>query len=518
MKIRTLLYPLSLLAAAMTMTACSSEIDESIAGTTSDDSPVTGTFQVSVDASADGAQTRALSVGGDTGNSLFTNWDSNDVVEVVKDGTTVGTLTPDLSSGNNSAYATLTGTLTGTFAVGDALKLCYIAKDFAYSGQDGTLAKVSSSYSYMSADVTVQEIGKASGNINDGSTKYLTLSDAAFAHEQAYLDLTFTDYGGSPIEVKKLEIWAEGNKVVNTISGGTRTYATEASPLVIERSSDKVSSKMFLALRDENGAANTYHFKATAEDGTIYTYEGSKNLTNGQFYTGTVAMTDGRGVDIGLYVGGKSSGKKLLWAKTNVGATTETDAGLYFAWGDITGRSGAVSSGTTAADGYSFNWTNYRYANGGWNKLTKYCNNSSYGNGGFTDELTTLVPSDDAATANWGGSWRMPTYDELNALLATKSDTENYSWEWMTNYKGSGANGYLITYKVIGNSIFLPAAGRRNNTDVDDVGEYGHYWLSSLNSYDPYYARNLRFYNGFALMGNYYNRYNGFTVRPVQGN
>ena len=516
MKIKTLLYPLSLLVAAMTMTACSSENDENIAGTISDNSSQTGTWQVIVNASADGAQTRALSVGGDTGNSLFTNWDSNDEVKVYKDdGTYVGTLTPDLSNGNNSAFAKLTGTLTGTFAAGDPLKLYYIGKDFSYSSQDGTLAKVSSSCSFMAADVTVQEIGLASGEIKDGSTKYLTLSDATFAHEQSYLDLTFTDDVGSPIAIKKLEIWAEGNKVVNTISGGTTTYVTEADPLVIDRGTDPALSRMFIALRDDNGAANNYHFKATATDGTIYFYEGSKNLAKGQFYTGTVAMAGG-GMDIGLFVGGASSGKPLLWAKMNVGATTETDPGLYFAWGDVTGRDGSKSSGSTAADGYSYNWTNYRFGNGLENKLTKYCYDSSYGNGGFTDALMTLVPNDDAATYCWGGKWRMPTAAELNALAATKSNTTDYSWEWKTNYKGSGTYGYLITYKVNNSSIFLPAAGNRRDANVNDDVGYGYYWSSSLSTSTPIHAHFLEI-GGDANIGQT-DRYVGYTVRPVLGN
>ena len=253
--------------------------------------------------------------------------------------------------------------------------------------------------------------------------------------------------------------------------------------------------------------------------GQIYTYKkaGALSLEINNYYQSTVALSDG--VDIGLFVGGESSGPKLLWAKMNVGAETETDAGLYFAWGDVTGRSGAVSSGYTAADGYSFNWVNYTHANGDQKKLTKYCNNSEYGNGEFTDELTTLVPDDDAATANWGGSWRMPTYAELNALLATKNDTENYSWEWKTNYNGSGMRGYLITYTVNGNSIFLPTTGYRQLTDVFPATfGSGYYWSSTLysDSDNPSLAWSINFRNNEASMDCSFPRYSGFTIRPVK--
>ena len=124
-------------------------------------------------------------------------------------------------------------------------------------------------------------------------------------------------------------------------------------------------------------------------------------------------------VDLGLYVGGADSGKKLLWADRNIGATSVTDYGLYFAWGDVIGRSGAVSSGINAADGYSFSWTNtpYNYGSDSFS-ATKYTS---------TDGKTKLENCDDAAYMNWGGKWRMPTKEEMDKLVAlTKS--------WITDY------------------------------------------------------------------------------------
>ena len=101
------------------------------------------------------------------------------------------------------------------------------------------------------------------------------------------------------------------------------------------------------------------------------------------------APADVQAVDLGLPSG-------LKWASCNVGATTPEGYGDYFAWGE-----------TATKKDYS--WATYKHANGDKNKLTKYCTDASYGNDGFTDDKTTLDPEDDAATANWGKEWRMPT-------------------------------------------------------------------------------------------------------------
>ena len=100
-------------------------------------------------------------------------------------------------------------------------------------------------------------------------------------------------------------------------------------------------------------------------------------------------------VDLGLPSG-------TLWATTNVGAEKPEDYGLYFAWGETTGYTGDTN------DGYLFDWASYKWCNGDYNQLTKYCYDISSGYNGFTDTLTELEPEDDAAYVNWGPDWRMP--------------------------------------------------------------------------------------------------------------
>jgi len=192
-------------------------------------------------------------------------------------------------------------------------------------------------------------------------------------------------------------------------------------------------------------------------------------------------------VDLGLPSG-------LLWATCNVGADTPEAYGDYFAWGETTTKT-------------TYNWSTYQYCMGSNTTLTKYCNNSSYGYNGFTDNLTTLLPEDDAATANWGSGWRMPTKEEWQELLDNTTNT------WTQQ---GGVNGWLFT-AANSNSLFLPAAGNRRDDGLDDAGDWGYYWSSSLGTNNPRYAWYFTFGSGSCnmLSGN---RRGGYTVRPVREN
>ena len=186
-----------------------------------------------------------------------------------------------------------------------------------------------------------------------------------------------------------------------------------------------------------------------------------------------------------------------LWATCNVGANAPEEYGDYFAWGETTTKE-------------IYNWSNYRYGNSFfygedecWT-LTKYCNRSDIGNNGYTDTLTTLQAIDDAATANWGAGWRMPNKDELNELR------NNCTVTWTTQ---SGVNGRLFTGPN-GNSIFLPAAGRREDDIIRYDGSYGYYRSSSLDIEDPNGAWFIEFcMYDYDIGGS--DRFCGYPVRPV---
>ena len=182
-------------------------------------------------------------------------------------------------------------------------------------------------------------------------------------------------------------------------------------------------------------------------------------------------------------------GLSVKWATCNVGANAPEEYGDYFAWGETQPKT-------------TYDWSTYKWCNGSYDTQTKYCTDSYYGT---VDNKTQLELSDDAARANWGGSWRMPTTEEQQELI------NNCTWTWTTQ---NGVNGYKVTSKKNGNSIFLPAAGYRSGSSLYYAGSYGNYWSSSLYTDGPNSAYGLYFdsdgvgwYNG--------NRYCGQSVRPV---
>ena len=155
---------------------------------------------------------------------------------------------------------------------------------------------------------------------------------------------------------------------------------------------------------------------------------------------------------------------------SDVRVTTYTPEGYgdYFAWGE-----------TQPKDYYD--WSTYRWCNGDYDQLTKYCTISGYGYNGFTDNLTTLLPEDDAATASWGDGWRMPTQAERQEL------SNNTTKAWTTQ---NGVNGRLFTASN-GNSLFLPAAGCRWVGELYNAGGDGGYWSGSHGSALPNPARQI---------------------------
>ena len=175
----------------------------------------------------------------------------------------------------------------------------------------------------------------------------------------------------------------------------------------------------------------------------------------------------------------------------NVGATTETDYGYYFQWGDIVDKSNAYCS-----------WSSYKHCNGSSTTLTKYNNSTSYGEN--PDGKTTLEPEDDAATQIMEGDWRMPTKDDFQELI---DETTN---EWT---KVNGVNGYKFTGSN-GNSIFIPAAGYRNSSSFDSRGFSCYIWSSSPDATDPRTALMLFFSSTYIYTTNFTRSF-GLPVRGV---
>jgi len=199
-------------------------------------------------------------------------------------------------------------------------------------------------------------------------------------------------------------------------------------------------------------------------DGTCLTY------TRGKVY---------EAVDLGLSV---------KWANMNIGASAPEEYGDHFAWGE-----------TTPKDTYS--WETYKWCNGSYNSLTKYCDISSLGT---VDNKSVLELEDDVAQACWGESWRIPTVDEWNELI------EKCSRQWTTQ---DGVYGQKVTGPN-GNSIFLPAAGYRYESSLNKAGSEGDYWSSSLSTDFPHLGSYLTFNSNIFHMSSSY-RPGGESVRAV---
>ena len=192
----------------------------------------------------------------------------------------------------------------------------------------------------------------------------------------------------------------------------------------------------------------------------------------------------------------------LKWATMNIGATSPEQAGLYFAWGETQGYT-AEQVGSGEGQKY-FGWEDYKYGNGtsspGATGMTKY--NS-------TDGLTTLDAVDDAAVANWGGSWRMPTTADFQALGAAV----NTAWTQVNN-----VYGILCTDKTDSSkTLFFPAVGACNNGSAKSVGNTGYYLSSSLSTRGKLDAGYLLFRSNNTTWNNTGYRYYGRVVRPVIG-
>ena len=183
-------------------------------------------------------------------------------------------------------------------------------------------------------------------------------------------------------------------------------------------------------------------------------------------------------------------GLSVKWANMNVGAKKSSGFGTYFAWGE-----------TKPKEYYS--WNTYAWSRGNTQFLTKYST---------TDRRTQLAISDDAARANWGGEWRMPTVAEYEELI----NPANCSWEWTNK---DGVNGYKVTSKKTGKSIFFPITGCRFFGEVQFRAINGIYWTSSLYSTNPNKAWCLEF--NFEDVSVYYgnlssNRFSGRCIRAVR--
>lgn len=212
--------------------------------------------------------------------------------------------------------------------------------------------------------------------------------------------------------------------------GRTRIWATLAAVVVV------IGAIFFLSLHHPREKRVVAQLPAAVSSGPV-----------------TGEVEGHRWVDLGLSV---------KWAECNVGASVPGDFGTYFAWAEVSKKK-------------YYTWENLKYWDASTQLFSKY---------GTVDGKMELELSDDAAHARWGGTWRMPTFEEIKELR------EKCTWEWSSQ---NSRAGYRVTSKVNGASIFLPTPGCRSENKRFSADTYGYYWSSSLNLDNPEHAMGLYF-------------------------
>lgn len=215
-------------------------------------------------------------------------------------------------------------------------------------------------------------------------------------------------------------------------------------------------------------SGKTYYYRAYTYDYIIPNFGETRSFT-------LPAVVEP--VDLGLPSG-------TLWASCNVGATSPEDYGGYYAWAETEEKS-------------TYSWSTYKYSDATGRKISKYNDNSYVGT---EDNLTTILPEDDAATVNMGKDWRIPTKAEMDELLK-KCKWKEEKLDGVLGVRVTGSNG---------NSIFLPYGGYKMNDKHQNPG-YGFYWTSTLYYGASAYSLDILFKEYGSC-----DRYAGLSIRPVR--
>lgn len=454
------------LVAAFSTFSCSEKLDT---GVELSNEPL-----VRLTASVDTPQTRVGIEKAEDGALI--RWHSNDAIFVQAiNGTEYSGAKFEAVEGteNGAVYATFEGKLNGVTLgnyaaypynskhkfTGEKTLIYNLPSSYTYSKVESAIFSTSSDYRSTSANIPM--IGKISGGsisfkhlgglvvirIDEMPSTSGTLTVSAAQKLSGDFTVSDTSVSGAVIETSSA---STGNSVKFIFSGATKGSAgVFYLPLATGSYNDlKIVFTYGSATNTiEYGELTVSRASITAlplynNDGTIgKEKDGSKEI-NGHYF-----------VDLGLSV---------LWASTNIGATSETEAGGYYAWGE-----------TSTKESYSSK--NYRYDGG--SKPSKY---------NQTDQKSVLDDGDDAAIVNWGKSCRMPTKEEAEELIS------GCTWTKTTK---NGVKGFVVTGKkegFTGNSIFLPLTGQYQY-QVGNYGESACYWTRTVASYVGYYYIKLAY-------------------------
>lgn len=456
------LTTLVLLFVVAAFTSCSS--DEEFAETIAPQQKMIP-FSTTIGAKSNEGSTRAVNEEG------VTTWVvGEEIAMVVSDKLYQATVTEVAANGS----ATVEGEVEAGTADGSAVNLIY-----PYSAVDATTKAIMTDLLKVQlgtiADLSAKyDVATASGTLSVSGTSATMAEQVTFANQNGICKFQFQDKGN-------------GNAAIT----GIRRFVIKDNSNKIITVANPVSADCVWVAMAPITTKSKVNIEVLTADGKYYTGSANAKVEASKKYILTLKVTEAalsyEAVDLGLPSGTK-------WANMNVGATTETDYGEYFPWGEVTPK-------------VDCRWSTYAWGSSQ-TTLTKYNTNAA---NGIVDDKTVLDPEDDAAHVNMGGDWRMPTQAECQELL------DNTTVELVTNFNGSGINGRKFTNKSDASKyIFLPAAGNFGAT-LYDVDMKGFYWSSSLSANYPFSAYGLGSYSNVARIYRY-NRFNGLSVRGVRSN
>lgn len=236
------------------------------------------TWFAKVEAEKEGGevQTRSMFFGGIGGTRYYMLWDEGDNAEVYYDGTKVGNFTPN-SFGYSNSY--LTGTLTGTFSVGNTINLYVPKADLDFTGQKGTVGDMATNHTFMDATTTVSAV--------DASGNFLNMNNASFKHRQFFLSFQFMDQDGVRLHIEQLTIHTTSGMLVQT-----KPLVGEATHGDIVVNTEKVNgeypSEVFVALHNDSGASDTYSFTVKSGGYIFASTDAASmvtaNIADGKYY------------------------------------------------------------------------------------------------------------------------------------------------------------------------------------------------------------------------------------------
>ena len=251
------------------------------------------------------------------------------------------------------------------------------------------------------------------------------------------------------------------------------------------------------------GAVKAQSYATLAYDGEVW------NIVN-LFHPDSSFDPAGLVIDMGLSNGVKWAARDIDLTKP--GGFCDTPfvyEKSFFSWGNIDGHNPINNSFRGV-----YNW-------GSINSQEPWYDGQVYGNTKGATLVSSITTDEefDAARANLGSPWRMPTTTEFkelfdNCIYIDASGAEVSADTVDKRVTVNGIAGLYLQSKINGNRLFFACSGLGNGASWNYRGSLGNYWSASFNS--ARFAGYLSFDSSGVFPQNNYYRYYGFAVRPVQ--